>query len=132
MVEGRPTDAQVLAAARHVLGEVGAVVSLARFLRMVRERLAALKESQVLGGVRLRHLMVVAPYCRLDIRTRRGSKTRILNRCPVCTARLEKVQNQTLFGGEVTLTLRCPRCPYRTGKEKRVPTLYTFHLQTVS
>jgi hypothetical protein len=76
---------------------------------------------------RVRRLCAAASWCRLEYRTREGSGHKVLHHCPVCGGRLERVKNQTLFGGEVTLVLRCERCHYRTGKRKRVPTFYSFH-----
>ena len=123
----RPQDEAVLGAARAVLERHGTVLTLGRLVILVRAQLGDSVRDPVLGGVRLRRLMAHSPFCRMDVRTRKGPRDRVLTRCPVCRSGLRKIRNQTLFGGEVTITLRCPACPYWSGKEKRIPTLYTFH-----
>jgi lysophospholipase L1-like esterase len=123
----RTDDASIVEAARRLLASAKTIASQAEMGRQV---LRALRESDPQATVtpaRVRRLLAVQPFIRLEMRTWKGPREKILNRCPVCSTRLERVKNQTLFGGEVTLTLRCPACGYWTGKEKRIPALYVFH-----
>jgi uncharacterized C2H2 Zn-finger protein len=122
-----PDDETVVAAARSVLREAKSVVSQRELRRLVLLELRRADKTFSLGGERLRRLMAHQDFARVELRARKGSREKILTKCPVCDERLVRQKNQTLFGGEVTLTLRCPRCGYWTGKEKRIPTLYTFH-----
>ena len=125
----RTDDAAIVDAARRVLASAKTIVSQREIhAQVVRD----LRERDPQAGVtaeRVRRLLATQPFVRLEMRTRRGPKEKVLTRCPVCTTRLERIKNQTLFGGEVTLTLRCPACGYWTGKDKRIPTLYIFHYQ---
>jgi len=41
----------------------------------------------------------------------------------------KRVKNLTIWGGEVTIEFRCNKCGYWTGKKKRIPTRYVFHLK---
>jgi hypothetical protein len=129
MVYHVPADEEVLAAARDVLREAKNVVSQREMRRLVLLELRRTNKESTLGGERMRRLLATNASVRVEVRTRRGPREKILNRCPVCGSSLRKEKNQTLFGGEVTLTLRCSQCQYWTGKEKRIPTLYTFHYQ---
>jgi len=125
----RAADERVLAAARTVLEIHGTVDTQKRFGELVLDVLRQDDPAAGVTGPRVRRLVASAPFCRLEYRSREGRADKPLNRCPVCASGLERVKNQTLFGGEVTLVLRCPRCRYRTGKRKRVPTFYSFHLR---
>lgn len=122
-------DADVIEAARRVLKSAKTMVSQREFRRRVVADLQRSQPGATVGEERVRRLAAVQPFVRLELHSRRGSRAKVLTRCPVCDARLDRLKNQTLFGGEVTLTLRCPRCHYWSGKEKRVPTLYIFHYQ---
>lgn len=127
MAKRLPRTHAVLAAAHDVLADAGTVVSLTRFLDIVRTRLHEQAPGAPLGTQRLKRLMAESPFCRLEVRTRAAEGERPPDRCPVCGRRLELVRNLTLFGEEVALARRCPRCPYRSGRERRVPILYIFH-----
>lgn len=129
MPSGVLEDAEVIAAVRRVLQRATTIVSQRELRHQVVRELERTRPGAAVGEERVRRLAAVQPFVRLELHSRRGDRQKVLNRCPVCDARLERLKNQTLFGGEVTLTLRCPRCHYWSGKEKRVPTLYIFHLQ---
>jgi hypothetical protein len=123
----RADDERVLGAAQRVLETHRVVATQKRFGEFVARELERDVPGAAVTASRVRRLVASAPFCRLEYRTRDGSAQKTLSRCPVCGAGLERVKNQTLFGGEVTLVLHCSRCRYRTGKKKRVPTYYAFH-----
>lgn len=122
-----PDDEEVIEAARRVLKSAKTLVSQRELRRRVLDELHRSDADMGLGEERVRRLVAIQPFVRLDLHSRRGSRDKVLTRCPVCDTKLSKLRNQTLFGGEVTVTLRCPRCQYWSGKEKRIPTLYIFH-----
>lgn len=125
----RMDDAAILDAARRVLASAKSIVSQREMhIQVVRELRQENSKASVTAQ-RVRRILATQPFVRLELRARKGPKEKVLTRCPVCGTRLERVKNQTLFGGEVTLTLRCPACGYWTGKDKRIPTLYIFHYQ---
>lgn len=124
-----PDDGDVIEAARRVLKASQTLVSQRELRRRVVADLARSFPGATVGEARVRRLAAVQSFVRLELHARRGSREKVLTRCPVCDARLQRLKNQTLFGGEVTLTLRCPRCHYWSGKRKRVPSLYVFHYQ---
>jgi len=123
----RASDERVLAAAQRVLEIHPAVSTQRRFGELVLKELQQEDPTAQVTPSRVRRLVASAPFCRLEYRAREGPKEKPLSRCPVCGGGLERVKNQTLFGGEVTLVLTCTRCRYRTGRRKRVPTYYSFH-----
>lgn len=131
LVRGVPArgadDASVLAAAERVLRRRRYVVTQREFGRLVAEELGTNGPTRPVSGERARRLAASAPFCRLEYHARNGPKEKVLHACPVCAGELMRVKNETLFGGQVTLVLRCRACGYRTGKQKRVPTLYMFH-----
>lgn len=122
-----PRDPAVLAAAHRVLSDAGTVVTLTRFLDLVRQRLHEQAPGAPLGTQRLKRMMAEAPFCRIELRTRAAEGEDPPDACPICRRTLETVRNQTLFGQQVEVARRCPRCPYRAGRTRRVPTLYIFH-----
>lgn len=125
----RTDDAAIIEAARRVLGSAKSIVSQREMHTQVLRELRQLNSKAGVTAERVRRVLATQPFVRLELRARKGPKEKVMTRCPVCGTRLERVKNQTLFGGEVTLTLRCPACNYWTGKDKRIPTLYIFHYQ---
>ncbi len=125
----RTDDAAIIEAARRVLESAKSIVSQREMHTQVLRELRQLNSKAGVTAERVRRVLATQPFVRLELRARKGPKERVMTRCPVCGTRLERVKNQTLFGGEVTLTLRCPACNYWTGKDKRIPTLYIFHYQ---
>src|SRR5688572_2373351 len=118
----RTDDAAIVDAARRVLVSAKSIVSQREMhIQVVRELREIDKSTRVTPG-RVRRVLATQPFVHLELRARKGPREKVLTKCPVCTTRLVRVKNQTLFGGEVTLTLRCPACGYWTGKEKRIPT----------
>lgn len=124
-----PPDDVVVGAAKAMLRSAKSIVSQRELRHQVARVLRKMDPRYAIGEDRLRRLLAVQPFVRLELRARKGSREKVLTRCPVCRSSLQRLKNQTLFGGEVTLTLRCSACGYWTGKEKRVPTLYIFHYQ---
>src|ERR1051325_10221163 len=120
-------DDVVLAAARRVLRAAKSIVSQRELGVQVLRELRREDPNAAVTASRVRRLVAVQPFARVELRAGKASRDKILNKCPVCGSKLVRLKNQTLFGGEVTLTLRCPACKYWMGKEKRVPTLYIFH-----
>lgn len=123
-------DEDVRAAALRILSRHHTVVSQRRFAALVSKELANLDPPAAITPQRLRRIMTRTDFCRLEYKSREGSKQKVLHACPICGGRLRKGRNQTLFGGEVTLMMRCSDCSYWTGRGKRQPTLYTFHLRS--
>ena len=128
----RTDDAAILDAARRVLASAKSIVSQREMHTQVLRELRQQNSKAAVTPERVRRILATQPFVRMELRARKGPKEKVLTRCPVCGTRLERVKNQTLFGGEVTLTLRCPACGYWTGKDKRIPTLYIFHYQAAA
>ncbi|HLE47862.1 MAG TPA: hypothetical protein VI818_06150 [Candidatus Thermoplasmatota archaeon] len=120
-------DEAIVAALRSVLDANKSIVSQRLLGDLALAELRQQDKEVSVTSERVRRLAAIQKFVRLEVRTRRGPREKVLNRCPVCGTALGRLKNQTLFGGEVTLTLRCPQCHYSTGKRKRIPTLYVFH-----
>ena len=124
-----PSDEKVRKAVTKVLKKYHTVSSQYRLKELVEQELKTGKNEFHVSGSRLRNLVLKSGLVRIEIHSREGSPDKVLNRCPVCNNSLKRVKNQTIFGGEVTIELRCSNCGYWTGKKKRIPTLYVFHLK---
>ena len=124
-----PSDEKVRKAVTKVLKKYRTVSSQYRLKELVEQELKTGKNEFHVSGSRLRNLVLKSGLVRIEIHSREGSPDKVLNRCPVCNSSLKRVKNQTIFGGEVTIELRCSNCGYWTGKKKRIPTLYVFHLK---
>lgn len=120
-------DEAILEAARRILARETSVQTQRRLGRLVAQELRREDAGVGLTAERVRRLLARAGFVKLEYRARKGEREKVLHKCPVCWGELRRVKNQTLFGGEVTLVLRCGDCGYWTGKEKRVPTYYVFH-----
>lgn len=120
-----PSDDAVRASIARVLNTRRAVNSQRQLKKLVEKDLRS-EETFRVGEPRLRQIAIDSGLVDLEIHCRETGQKRSLVRCPVCTERLRRVRNMTVFGGTVTLGYRCSRCGYWTGLRKRVPTRYVF------
>jgi len=124
-----PSKEQVEKAMNKVLKKFRIIQSQNKLKELVVKELTTRKRKPGLTGRRLRRIALDSGFIKLEIHTREGDPNKIMNRCPVCNDSLQRVKNLTIWGGEVTIEFRCTHCGYWTGKKKRIPTKYVFHLK---
>lgn len=124
-----PSDKQVESALRKVLKKFRTVESQNKLKHLVTRELKTKKKKFGVSGGRLRKIAISSDSVKLEIHSREGDPRKILAKCPVCDGVLKRVKNLTIWGGEVTIEFRCSKCGYWTGKKKRIPTRYVFHLK---
>jgi hypothetical protein len=124
-----PSDDEILVAVRKVFQKYHTVTSQHKLKKFVEKELHTKKKKFHVSERRLRMLVLNSGFVQAEIRTREGDPDKILHKCPVCDGPLQRVKNQTIYGGQVTLEFRCDMCGYWTGKKKKIPTLYIFHLK---
>ena len=124
-----PSNEQVELALKKIFKKYRTVPSQNRLKQLVTKELSGKKKKYGISGVRLRKIAIESDFVKLEIHSREGDPNRILNKCPVCDDVLKRVKNLTIWGGEVTIEFRCYNCGYWTGKKKRIPTRYVFHLK---
>ena len=127
MVYHIPSDDDILRAVEKVFRKYHTVTSQHKLKKLVEKELQTKKKQYHVSEQRLRALVITNGLSQVEIRTRDGDPDKILHKCPVCCGPLQRVKNQTIYGGQVTLELRCDICGYWTGKKKKIPTLYIFH-----
>lgn len=123
-----PSDEDILSAVEKVFQKYHTVTSQHALKKFVEKELQSNKKHLHVSGPRLRTLVLNSGMAHVEIRTREGDPNKILHKCPVCGGALQRVKNQTIYGGEVTIEFRCDVCGYWTGKKKKIPTLYVFHV----
>jgi predicted RNA-binding Zn-ribbon protein involved in translation (DUF1610 family) len=121
------SDEKILGAVKKVLQKYHTVSSQHALKKLVEKELQSKKQQVYVSEPRLRVLVLRSGLVQVEIHTREGNPDKILYKCPVCGGVLQRVKNQTIYGGEVTLEYRCGLCGYWTGKKKKIPTLYVFH-----
>ena len=124
-----PSDEQIQSAIRRVLEKFRIVTSQKKLKKLVTNELNTKKKKFGLTGERLRKIAINSSFVKLEIHSREGDPKKLLAKCPVCNNSLNRVKNLTIWGGEVTIEFRCSKCGYWTGKKKRIPTRYVFHLE---
>ena len=122
-----PSDERVIRAIRRVFHKYRSITSQYRLKILVERELRTKEKTFGVTGARLRLLIIINNLATIEIHSREGDPRKVLSLCPVCNHNLNRVKNQTIWGGEVTLEFRCVRCGYWTGKKKRIPTRYVFH-----
>ncbi|MBS3749705.1 MAG: hypothetical protein KGY65_05410 [Candidatus Thermoplasmatota archaeon] len=122
-----PSDEQVTSALRRVMNKARIVQSQRVLHELVLDELQQKNKSFRVTPKRLRLLALNQGFVDVEIHSREGDPKKTLHRCPVCHHQLKRVRNLTIWGGVVTIELRCPHCGYWTGKKKRIPTRYVFH-----
>jgi len=129
MVYHIASDENILGAIKKIFQKYHTVISQQQLKKLVEKELQTKTHLFHVSGPRLRSLIVKSGIIQVEIHTREGDPDKILHKCPVCGGALQRVKNQTIYGGEVTLEFRCDICGYWTGKKKKIPTLYVFHLK---
>lgn len=124
-----PSDDDILGAAEKVFQKHHTVTSQHLLKKFVENEFQIKKKQFHVSETRLRTLVLNSGLVEVEIHTREGDPDKILHKCPVCGGPLQRVKNQTIYGGEVTIEFRCDLCRYWTGKKKKIPTLYVFHLK---
>ena len=123
------SDKQIETALKNVLSKFRIVHSQTKLKKLVNDELNSKKKKFGVSGSRIRNIALNSDFVKLEIHSREGDPKKILNKCPVCESSLNRVKNLTIWGGEVTIEFRCNKCGYWTGKKKRIPTKYVFHLK---
>ncbi|HTT44617.1 MAG TPA: hypothetical protein VMH38_01190 [Thermoplasmata archaeon] len=123
----RPAAELVQRAARRVVrGGKASFSSQAEFRKALLYQLRRDEPLAVLGGPRLRRLLIDVPGVRMSVRFTERTTSRPLVACPVCASPLAPIHNRTLTGDTVVLGQRCTRCEYWTHATRRVPVRYLF------
>lgn len=120
----RVTDEELVALLVKVILDEGTVSSQRRLAELVNGQLR--RRGAHVTGQRLRVLAVRSGLVGVAIRARVDGETPHLEKCPVCHSRLKRTANRTLTGGTASTGYRCPRCPWWTGRDLRIPMHYTF------
>ncbi len=129
MVYHIPSDEKILGAVKKIFKKYHTVSSQHQLKKLVEKELQNKTQQFHVSGPRLRKVILTSGFVQVEIHTREGDPDKILHKCPVCGHPLQRVKNQTIYGGEVTLEFRCDYCGYWTGKKKKIPRLYVFHLK---
>jgi hypothetical protein len=121
-----PTDEEVMEAINKVMSRDHIIRSQTDLQERVTEELKALDPEFTITGERLRRVALEKVGLAIEISGREIEAGRAMSKCPVCRAPLKAQKNVTIYGGTVTLGFKCTKCPYWTGKKRRVPTRYVF------
>ena len=123
----RPSAEVVQRAARRVVrGSKASFASQAEFREALLKVLRREEPLAVIGGARLRRLLLDVPGVRMSVRFTERTTSRPLVACPVCGSPLAPIHNRTLTGDTVVFGQRCTRCDYWTHATRRVPVRYIF------
>jgi hypothetical protein len=121
----RPRDEEIVRAARRLVrGSKATFGSQNEFRAAVTRYLRHEDPLAVVGGRRLRRLLIGVPGIRLTVHYTEQPAAAPLTECPVCGSALRPIRNMTLGGEAVVLGQRCTRCDYWTHRTRRVPTRY--------
>jgi hypothetical protein len=124
-----PTEEQIQHALKKVLNSHSIVQSQRRLHQLVLQELNSTSKEYGLSPAHLREIVLKSDFVKIEIHSREGDPKKLLSKCPVCHSSLHRVKNKTIWGGKVTIELRCKTCGYWTGKKKQIPTRYVFHLR---
>jgi len=120
--------ADVLAEAiQAALKEQSTVVSQNRFAKLVNDKLKLVDAEYTASEERIRRVALYRKLAKVEIQTREAEEKSRNVRCPVCGSKTRRIQNETVYGGKVTLGYKCRACGYWTGMKRRVPTRYIFY-----
>jgi hypothetical protein len=123
-----PSEEQIKVVLEKILKKFRTVHSQNKLKKLIIKELNTKKKKFGVTGKRLRNIAINSDFVKLEIHSREGDPKKLMTRCPVCGITLKRVKNLTIWGGEVTIEFNCKKCGYWTGKKKRIPTRYVFHL----
>lgn len=103
------------------------VVSQQKLTEMVLKKLKDKDPNYAATEERIRKLLIDRNLAKIEIHTREAEDRSRHGRCPVCSSKMKRIQNETIFGGTVTLGHKCIKCPYWTGLKRRIPIRYVFY-----
>ena len=124
-----PSEEQIKVVLEKILKKFRTVHSQNKLKKLIIKELNTKKKKFGVTGNRLRNIAINSDFVKLEIHSREGDPKKLMIKCPVCRSTLKRVKNLTIWGGEVTIEFRCNKCGYWTGKKKRIPTRYVFHLK---
>ena len=105
--------AEVLAEAiKAALKEQSTVVSQSRFAKLVNDQLKKADPEYTASEERIRRVALFRKLAKVDIQTREAEEKSRNVRCPVCGSKTRRIQNETVYGGKVTLGYKCRACGY--------------------
>jgi len=120
--------ADVLAIAiKEALREQSTVISQIKLTKLVKAQLKKMDPEFTASEERIRKVALVKKLTKIEIQSREAQEKSSKMPCPVCGSRVKRIQNETIFGGKVTLGYKCKSCGYWTGLRRRVPTRYIFY-----
>ena len=124
-----PSDSLIKETLEKVLIKFRTVNSQNKLKELVENEFNSKKKKFGITGNRLRNIAIKSNFINLEIYSREGNPKKLMTKCPVCISNLSRVKNLTIWGGEVTIEFNCKKCGYWTGKKKRIPTRYVFHIK---
>jgi hypothetical protein len=122
-----PKDEVLAEAIKAALTDQAMVISQAKLTRMVKAKLRDVDPDFTASERRIRRLAMLKRLAKVDIECRDTTEKSRAMRCPVCGSKMSRIQNETIFGGRVTLGYKCRSCTYWTGIKRRVPVRYVFY-----
>lgn len=121
----RAKDEDILAVVLKVILQEGTISSQRRLSELVNQKLR--RKNMRVTGPRVRTIAIRSGLIGVNMRIRHDGETPDLDACPVCQTRLKRTGNRTLTGGTAKTGYKCPRCPWWTGRDLRIPQHYTFY-----
>jgi predicted RNA-binding Zn-ribbon protein involved in translation (DUF1610 family) len=118
-------------AIRDALREQKTVISQNKLTELVNVNLRSMDPQFCASEERIRRITLSNRLAKVEIQTREGQERSHNAPCPVCGKRMRRQQNETIFGGKVTLGYKCRACGYWTGLKRRVPVRYIFNADEV-
>jgi len=126
MAYRKPSDTEVVEAIKDALQRHGVVSSQRKMTELVLKELRRHDSDYSVSEERVRRLAIDNGLANLEIRARESAQKTSARDCPVCGGKTDRIRNETVYGGTVTMGYRCRKCGYWTGLKQRVPTLYIF------
>lgn len=103
------------------------VSSQRKLTELVLRELKSIDPDYTASEERIRRVAIDSGAAKIEIHCREAEERSRYTRCPVCGSKMNRIRNETIFGGTVTLGYKCTKCPYWTGLKRRVPIRYVFY-----
>ena len=93
---------------------------------LTRKKLREINPEYSVTDERVRKVAIQTGVASVEIKSREIPSQKPTTECPVCSSKMRRIKNKTLYGKAVTLRYKCPKCKFSTGICRSIPVRYIF------
>ena len=109
MVYQIPSEGILSVAIAEVLRQHDVVSSQSKLADLTRKKLREINPEYSVTDERVRKVAIQTGVASVEIKSREIPSQKPTTECPVCSSKMRRIKNKTLYGKAVTLRYKCPK-----------------------